>query len=79
MLFALEYSSEDLLDEKRPCDNEEDEMKLISFPTDGFMSVYQNRRVARLLKKYENEMCPLDVNYEATRYTLITLFGYREN
>ena len=79
MLFALEYSSEDLLDEKRPCDNEEDEMKLISFPTDSFMSVYQNRRVARLLKKYGNEMCPLDVNYKATRYTLITLFGYREN
>ena len=25
VLFALEYSSEDLLDPKRPCDNEEDE------------------------------------------------------
>lgn len=54
VLFALEYSSEDLLDPKRPCDNEEDEIKLASTPTDSFMFVYQSIHMARLLKKYGN-------------------------
>ena len=42
VLFTLEYSPEDLLNPKRPCDNMEDETKLTFFSTDSFMLVYQS-------------------------------------
>ena len=58
-VFALEYSSEDLLHRKRACDNEEDEIKLTSSPKDSFMFAYQSIHMARLSKKYGNEMCLL--------------------
>ena len=74
VFFALEYSSEDLLDLKRPCDTEEDEVKLTSSQMDSFMFVYQSIHIAPLLKKCWNEMCLLDASYKTTRYALTLFF-----
>ena len=38
------------------------------------MFVYQSRYLARLLKKYGDEMCLLDSAYKTTRYALLLLF-----
>ena len=74
VFFALEYSSEDLLDRSRPCDNREDKIKLTSSPTDSFMFFYQSIHIARLLKKYGNEICLLVATYKMTRYVLPLFF-----
>ena len=74
VFFALEYSFEDLLNPKRPCDNEQDETKLTSFPTENFMFVCQNIHMSRLMKKYGNEMCLLDATYKTISYALPVFF-----
>ena len=38
------------------------------------MFLYQSNHMARLLQKYENEMCLLDATYKMTRYALPFFF-----